>query len=56
MESPCIKVCQIDPRTRLCLGCARTLEEIATWSRLGAEARQAVLRDLPRRRQQSKGA
>ncbi|MDD7909067.1 MULTISPECIES: DUF1289 domain-containing protein [Pseudovibrio] len=32
VESPCIKVCQIDRPTGLCTGCLRTLEEIATWS------------------------
>ncbi|WP_103173389.1 DUF1289 domain-containing protein [Paracoccus sp. SY] len=29
IESPCIKVCVIDPATRLCTGCWRSLDEIA---------------------------
>ncbi|ETX29567.1 DUF1289 domain-containing protein, partial [Roseivivax isoporae] len=29
VASPCIKVCVIDPRARLCTGCLRTLDEIA---------------------------
>ena len=29
MKSPCVKVCQMDPRRNLCLGCKRTLDEIA---------------------------
>lgn len=31
--SPCTKVCKISPETSLCLGCRRTLDEIAAWSR-----------------------
>ena len=29
IESPCIKVCAVDPRSGLCLGCGRSLAEIA---------------------------
>ncbi len=28
MESPCVKICSIDPATKRCTGCLRTLEEI----------------------------
>ncbi len=49
IESPCVKVCVIHKETRLCLGCSRTLEEIATWSQMTPEARQEVLTDLPNR-------
>jgi predicted Fe-S protein YdhL (DUF1289 family) len=49
IESPCIKVCTIHPETRLCLGCARTLDEIGRWSRMTAEERKAVLAELPGR-------
>lgn len=49
IESPCTKVCQIHPDTRLCLGCARSLEEIGGWSSMSTEARRAVMADLPNR-------
>ena len=49
IESPCIKVCVIHPEARLCLGCYRSLEEIAAWSSMTPEARQAVMADLPAR-------
>ena len=49
VDSPCIKVCVIHPEERLCVGCLRTIEEIATWSRLSAVDRQAVTADLPSR-------
>ena len=48
-DSPCIKICVIHPEERLCVGCYRTIEEIATWSRLSAVERQAVTADLPSR-------
>ncbi|MCH4539349.1 DUF1289 domain-containing protein [Ochrobactrum sp. POC9] len=42
IESPCILVCTIDTETGFCLGCARTLDEIARWSSMSAEERLAV--------------
>ena len=49
IESPCIKVCVIHPETRLCTGCARSIDEITAWSRLTPDARQAIMADLPNR-------
>lgn len=48
-ESPCVRVCVIDPQSRLCIGCARTMEEIADWAAMTADARRAVLAALPSR-------
>jgi uncharacterized protein len=48
--SPCIDVCRIDPDTGLCVGCRRTLDEIANWGRYSAEEKKAVLRALDARR------
>nr|WP_247882022.1 DUF1289 domain-containing protein [Brucella intermedia] len=33
----------MDTETGFCLGCARTLDEIARWSSMSAEERTAVL-------------
>jgi hypothetical protein len=49
METPCINVCTIDPASRLCIGCKRTIEEITAWAGLGSEERRRIMRDLPRR-------
>ena len=49
IESPCVKVCVVDPSTGLCLGCHRTVEEIAGWSAMTREARRAVMAELPGR-------
>lgn len=50
VESPCVQVCVIHPQTRLCLGCARSLDEIAAWSRMTPEARRAIMAELPARK------
>jgi hypothetical protein len=49
IESPCVKLCQIHPEERLCVGCLRTLEEIGMWSRMSPEARRTVMEELPSR-------
>jgi len=52
LTTPCVKVCIVDGESGLCLGCYRTLEEIAGWSRLEAAQRAAIMADLPARRGQ----
>jgi predicted Fe-S protein YdhL (DUF1289 family) len=39
----------IDPGTSLCLGCGRTLPEIARWHRMDSAERHAVMTLLPAR-------
>jgi predicted Fe-S protein YdhL (DUF1289 family) len=51
MLSPCIDVCTIDGATRLCVGCYRTLDEIAAWPRFSQEERAAVMASLAQRRE-----
>ena len=50
VPSPCINVCVMDAASGVCIGCLRTLDEIAAWSVLDADAKRAVLVELPRRR------
>ncbi|HSI42047.1 MAG TPA: DUF1289 domain-containing protein [Xanthobacteraceae bacterium] len=47
--SPCIGVCALDPTGRACLGCGRTLGEIAAWGSLDEAARRAIMAELPAR-------
>jgi predicted Fe-S protein YdhL (DUF1289 family) len=49
IDSPCVKICVIHPQARICIGCYRTGDEIAAWSRLTDEARASVMQDLPAR-------
>lgn len=50
MKSPCVKTCQIDPRSGLCLGCLRSLDEIAGWAGFSDARRDAILAELKSRR------
>ena len=50
METPCIKFCTLDSRSGLCLGCARTIGEIARWSSMTDSERARIMAELPARR------
>ncbi|MBT8418575.1 MAG: DUF1289 domain-containing protein [Silicimonas sp.] len=49
IESPCVKLCVLHPDARICLGCYRSGDEIAGWSRMTPEQRQAIMETLPDR-------
>lgn len=50
IKTPCIKVCVVDGESGLCMGCYRKLNEVAGWTKLSPEAREAVMAELPSRR------
>ncbi len=50
VPSPCISVCVMDADGVICLGCFRTLDEIAAWSLLDTAAKRRVLDALPARK------
>ena len=43
IESPCNKVCAVDPISALCAGCGRTLAEIEGWIRFSADERARIM-------------
>lgn len=49
IDSPCVKICVIHSAAGLCVGCNRTLDEIAQWSAMSPESRAAVTAELPGR-------
>lgn len=49
IATPCVKVCAVDGQSGYCLGCRRTLVEIAGWVRLSDEERAAIMAALPHR-------
>jgi uncharacterized protein len=49
VETPCINVCEIDQNSGLCLGCGRTLAEIAAWATMTDGERRALMALLPAR-------
>ena len=50
VETPCIAVCMMDPKSGLCFGCGRTLPEIARWHRIDIIERLAIMAKLPARK------
>lgn len=50
IASPCINICQIDPDSGLCIGCLRSLDEIARWGGMTDGERQAIMDRLPERK------
>jgi predicted Fe-S protein YdhL (DUF1289 family) len=50
MTSPCVKVCQMDPQRGLCLGCRRSLEEIARWAQMDEAERAHIMEGLGERK------
>ena len=51
--SPCIGICLMDPVTRVCRGCLRTVEEIAAWYDATAPEKRAIIARLSSRRAQA---
>jgi predicted Fe-S protein YdhL (DUF1289 family) len=47
--TPCVKVCAVDGASGYCLGCRRTLPEIASWTKLSDDERAAIMAALPQR-------
>lgn len=50
IETPCIRVCVVHPTQRLCIGCGRSLDEIACWIDLTDSERGRIMAQLPARR------
>ncbi|MEM9209272.1 MAG: DUF1289 domain-containing protein [Pseudomonadota bacterium] len=43
--SPCVQICALDDND-VCVGCGRTVVEIAGWAGMSAAEREAVMRRL----------
>jgi predicted Fe-S protein YdhL (DUF1289 family) len=48
--SPCLGICLMDPTTRTCRGCLRTIDEIRVWYTASAAEKRAILARLEMRR------
>ena len=49
VRSPCVSVCVLDPEGTVCIGCGRTLDEVAAWSELSDAQRREVVARCPAR-------
>lgn len=50
IKTPCVQVCVMDDESGLCLGCLRTLAEVAGWSRFTDAERARIMAGLADRR------
>lgn len=53
--SPCTLVCTMDAVTGWCLGCYRTIGEIAGWGSAGRAEREAILARVAARCEEAEG-
>lgn len=53
VPSPCVKICVLDPDTRMCRGCYRTVDEVAQWVEYTAEEKLAVLERVAQRKKEA---
>jgi len=49
IKTPCVKVCFVDPKAGLCVGCFRTMEELGKWTRYSDAERAQIMAALPER-------
>jgi hypothetical protein len=50
IATPCVQVCIVDGESGLCLGCHRTLTEVASWTSYSDAERAGIMAALPARR------
>ena len=50
VRSPCISVCRMHAASGWCVGCLRSLDEIAAWGSMPDAERRVVLEHLAQRR------
>jgi len=49
IASPCNKVCTVEPVSGLCMGCGRSIMEIANWIGYSDGERTRIMAELPQR-------
>ena len=49
IETPCVKICVLEPETGFCIGCGRTRGEIGGWLGMTVDERRTIMSALPER-------
>ena len=49
VKSPCVNLCVLARKPRICVGCGRTIEEISRWEIASDAERLVILAALPDR-------
>jgi hypothetical protein len=52
LQTPCVNICLLDSETGLCVGCGRTIAEIAGWAAMSDAERSRIMAELPARKEQ----
>ena len=50
LRSPCVSICRIEPATGYCVGCHRTIDEIADWGTMSDDRKRGVWQQIRQRR------
>ena len=45
VSSPCNKTCKLNKANKMCIGCGRTLENIAEWSKASPDRLEEIKRE-----------
>jgi hypothetical protein len=56
LETPCVNICLLNEETGHCVGCGRTIEEIARWSAMSNAERRSIMAALPARQERREAA
>jgi uncharacterized protein len=56
LETPCVNICLLDEETGHCVGCGRTVEEIARWAAMSIAERRAIMAAHPARKERREAA
>jgi predicted Fe-S protein YdhL (DUF1289 family) len=54
VPSPCVSVCRMDDKVEYCVGCFRTLDEIAAWGRMADEEKKVIWKAIALRIEEAK--
>ena len=46
ISSPCIDICELDPKLQRCKGCWRTTEHLENWIRYSEQQRIEIIEEL----------
>lgn len=55
ISSPCMNICQLDSQD-VCIGCLRTRDEIARWTRMTEGERLSIIAMLKHRKSKKRAA
>ena len=50
IKSPCIKICELNPKTKQCTGCFRTISEISNWNSFKEKEQKQILKQIKLRK------